>query len=485
MGKISREELLFTQLVIRAGLLTLEQYQEVLEQRSKIMQRTGNFKPVDEIIIERGYLETKVVDNIRQKVGLKPAGPAAPAPSVMQSQSFESMWTGEIMENPPPPAGYRLAEKLGEGAMGVVFKGFSLNTNQAVAIKFLDPRYNKNVEWVRRFRREAEAVKHLQHPNIVSALTSGEHKGLYYLIMEYVPGESLAKILDREKKLPSGRALHILQQIASALQYAHKHGIIHRDIKPENILVAPGDIAKLCDFGLVRNTESDTLSTRVGSFVGTPHYVSPEQARGLVDIDCRTDIYSLGSTFYHALTGQPPYPHDNPIVVLTSQATQPFPDPTALVPDLSPKIAAMTRKMTAKDRALRMANTDILLQAIEEIRKNPHPAADSAPKEGSKDAVSDTARLARKNQRFSNTRRRLPTYTAAAAGKKSRDSGITAAKKSREIEVPASKKAHDDEDAFSAHEERYGKFDWLILLGILFTLAGIVYLVLKIMDIAP
>jgi serine/threonine protein kinase len=478
MGKISREELLFTQLVIRTGLLTLEQYQEVLEARGKIMQSTGTFKSVDEIIVEKKYIEQKVVNNIRQKVGLKPATTISTTPASTTTPnerttfSPDSPWQGDILDNPPAPEGYRLAEKLGEGSMGVVFKGYALQNNQAVAIKFLDPRYNKSVEWVRRFRREAEAVKRLQHPHIVNALTSGEYKGVYYLVMEYVPGESLYRILEREKKLSPERALNILKQIASALQEAHKHGIIHRDIKPENILVAPGDNSKLCDFGLVRNTESDTLSTRVGSFVGTPHYVAPEQARGLVDIDCRTDIYSLGCTFYHMLTGQPPYPHDNPIVVLTSQATKPFPDPILLVPDLPGKISALIRKMTAKDRSLRMNNSDTLLQAIEDVT-NPHTMHDH---QGS---VGDTARLAaHKTQRFINTRRRLPTYPNAAA-KKSRDGGTTASKKVRETEVTFAIEATETEE--SPHPpEKYGKFSWLILLGILLTLAGIVYLSLEI-----
>ena len=470
MGKVSREELMFTQLIIRAGLLTIEQYQEALEARSQVAKSTGVHKPLDEIIVARGYLSAKVVENIRQKVAFKPPTqtvlPAATAKSNLQN-NLSLMC--DVLDNPPAPEGYRLAEKLGEGAMGAVFKGQSLQDNSAVAIKFLDPRYNKNVEWVRRFLREAEAIKHLQHPHIVKAMGSGEHKGYYYLIMEFIPGESVLKILEAQHRLPQLRALAITQQIAQALQYAHAKGIIHRDIKPENILVEY-DCAKLCDFGLVRSIESDTMMTRVGSFIGTPHYVSPEQARGLEDIDCRTDIYSLGCTLYHMLVGQPPYPQDNPVVVLTAQATQPFPDPLVLAPELRPKVVSLIRKMTVKDRAMRMANCDLLLAAMDDAVSQLQNPLSETSEAGDREvgAEGDGADPDKRNRRAParagqrNTKRRL------------QDSSANNSKRSRETSssLPSLKKLRESGNVPAAHPQPQQQL-WLQAIWSIMTVAAI------------
>lgn len=382
MGNVSREELLFTQLIVRSSLITMEQYQELLGVRAKIIEQTGEIRPLDEIIVEQGYLNEKVVDNLRRKVGYPPrvlklppkasASQAGGTKKNLQLPTFlatddTGLWQSNTPSVPPAPPGYQIGEKLGEGAMGTVFKCLHTAQNREVAIKFLDPRYNEDSELLRRFMREARAAQNLQHENIVSALESGEHQGFYYLVMEYLQGRSLADVLEEDGVLPQERAVALARQIAQALQYAHEKGFIHRDIKPENIMVTSNDYAKLCDFGLTRAMESGSLMTRVGSFVGTPQYVSPEQARGVEDIDYRTDIYSLGCTLYHMVTGKLPYPHNNPVVVLTYQATRPFPNALDVVPELSPKLGALIYKMTAKDRNQRMPNATELLQAIDDL----------------------------------------------------------------------------------------------------------------------
>lgn len=399
MAKIPREELLFTQLLIRAGLLTLEQCQQALEIRAKLEER-GVYKPLDKLVVEKGYLQEKVVENLRQKL----------APKALQSTNHSCSTDAQTSEGiPSSPKGYRLTKKLGEGAMGVVFKGYHLETHSEVAIKFLDQRYNNNPDVVHRFVREARAAQQLEHPNIVRALSSGEFEGFYYLVMEYVAGGSLMTVLETEKVLSEDKALKIIRQIGLALQYAHGQGLIHRDIKPENILVGANDQAKLCDFGLARALEGDTLSTRVGTFLGTPQYVSPEQARGIEDIDCRTDMYSLGCTLYHMVTGQLPYPSNNPVAVLTAQATKPFPDPLLSAPNLSPKVVSLIRRMTAKDRKLRIPNMDTLLSAIDNgpDESEPNTAQLSAPT-GTTNPM-ESAEKTKATRRLTTTSKRIKT----------------------------------------------------------------------------
>lgn len=414
MGNVPREELLFTQLLIRSGLITIEQYQEILEIRTKILEQTGVRKALDKIIIDGGFLDEKVVKNLWQKLQYIPST-SLPAPAMVQEPSKEKeigrLSSEDILDNPPVPPQYRLGTKLGEGAMGAVFKAYQVQDNREVAIKFLDPRYNRDKELLHRFMREAKAISQLQHPNIVKALEVGEQSGVYYFAMEYVPGRSLAKILSEQGRLPEKRSLCIVLQVARALQYAHQNGFIHRDIKPENVMVDEADTAKLCDFGLIRGTEKETLVTQVGAFMGTPQYVSPEQAKGVENLDVRTDIYSLGCTLYHMVTGQPPYAHSNPVVVLTWQATKPFPDPLEVAPNLSNKLVSLIKKMTAKDRDLRVANMESVVQKLEETLENASeiettpPRTSSNHKRSTKEISIDTDRT--KGKRSTARRRKL------------------------------------------------------------------------------
>lgn len=428
---------MFTQLIIRSGLITLEQYQEILGIRANIEEKLGIRKPIEEIIVERGFLHERVVRNLLQKIG----APQAPPQDAVPESSRESnlLLDGDILDNPPVPPNYRLAQKLGEGSMGAVFKAQHLPTNQDVAIKFLDPRYNTDKEFVHRFLREAKTVSQLQHPNIVRALEYGEHKGIYYFVMEYLRGQSLAKILDTQGRMSAERAVNILLQIARAMQYAHGNGFIHRDIKPENIMV-DADHAKLCDFGLIRGNEKETLVTQVGAFIGTPQYVSPEQARGLQDIDGRADIYSLGCTLYHMVIGTPPYAHSNPIVVLTWQATRPFPDPLESAPDLSPKLANAIRQMTAKDRDMRIQSMDILVQKLLEIGEREDADGDlrrmtKTQKRTTKDVASDAEKS--KGKRVVGRRRKLRESAVKSRENKMRETGI------RKVREPGEKKKSD------------------------------------------
>ena len=174
---------------------------------------------------------------------------------------------------------YEIDRQLGAGGMGSVFLGRDRTLDRPVAIKVINPEFGASATVRDRFLQEARTVARLQHPNIVGVYAAGETNGLLYFIMEYVPGESLRELLDREKKLSTERARHLLHDLAAALAYAHRHGVIHRDIKPENVLLREGTgEAKLADFGVARalsGGEGDSRLTGTGMVVGTPRYMSP------------------------------------------------------------------------------------------------------------------------------------------------------------------------------------------------------------------
>lgn len=212
---------------------------------------------------------------------------------------------------------YEVVEKIGSGAMGDVFKGRDIKNDNLVAIKILSDDLSGNPRAVDRFKREIRQTIQLNHPNIISACAAGEFKGRLYYVMEFIDGTTVKKKIITNGSYEEQKALEIILQIASALEYAAKFGIIHRDIKPDNIMITVDSKAKLCDLGLAKSTESDNKLTVMGTVLGTPHYMSPEQAQGEDNLDERSDIFSLGATFYHMLTGSPPFDGPDPITIMT------------------------------------------------------------------------------------------------------------------------------------------------------------------------
>ena len=232
---------------------------------------------------------------------------------------------------------YHILEKLGEGGMATVYKAYDTRLERNVAIKVLrtDQFIPAQLEMVlQRFEREAKSLAKLSNPNIVNILDFGEHEGMPYLVMEYLPGGTLKKKLGQA--IPWQEAIHALLPVARGLAYAHKHGVIHRDVKPANILISEEDAPILTDFGIAKLLEGTDGHTLTGSGVGigTPEYMAPEQGMGASTIDERADIYSLGIVLYEMVTGRKPYIADTPMAVVLKQMTDPLPRPTKFVPDL-------------------------------------------------------------------------------------------------------------------------------------------------------
>ena len=236
--------------------------------------------------------------------------------------------------------------------MGAVYRAVQLSLDRVVAIKILTAALAQNPRYAQRFEREALASAKLNHPNIVAALDVGEENGIRYLVMEMVPGQNVAQLL-AGGPIEEHKAAGIAIQVARALDHAHRSEIVHRDIKPANILVNPEGVAKLGDLGLAKNVEADASQTEEGSAMGTPFYVSPEQARGDRRVDIRADIYSLGATLYHMVTGRVPYPGPNPAVVMTRHLNDPLVPPDEVNHAVSRGLSQVIEKMMAKDREAR------------------------------------------------------------------------------------------------------------------------------------
>jgi serine/threonine protein kinase len=268
---------------------------------------------------------------------------------------------------------YHMLKRLGEGGMGKVYLAEHVKMNRQCAVKVMNSALLNDSDSAQRFAREASNAARIIHPNVAAVFDYGETDGVVYLVMEYVDGEPLTRLLERETMLPAGRAVDIAHQVAEALVAAHELGIVHRDLKPDNIIVAPGkngrDIAKVVDFGIAKAIEEgpNESLTRTGLVIGTPEYMSPEQLLG-DPVDARSDIYSLGCILYQMLTGRRTFDEPTREQMIKRRLTEKAPHPRDLIPDL-PKtldlIVARTLARGPNDRYGSAAEVrDLLIPAI-------------------------------------------------------------------------------------------------------------------------
>ena len=263
--------------------------------------------------------------------------------------------------------GFELLERLGQGGMGAVFKARQMSMDRIVALKILPRKLAKNRAFVERFIREARSAATLSHPNIVQGIDVGHDGGHYYFAMEFVDGVTVRSLIEREGRIEEKWALQIIAGVAVALEHAHEHGIVHRDIKPDNIMINREGDVKLADLGLARSTGKVDTVTVDGAALGTPHYMAPEQARGEHDIDTRADIYGLGATLYHMVTGARPFDGPTAAAIMAKAITEPFPSPKEKNPELSRGICELIEHMTCKERDDRPETPAELLQEIRDV----------------------------------------------------------------------------------------------------------------------
>ncbi len=252
---------------------------------------------------------------------------------------------------------YELEELAGAGGMSSVYRARDLRLNRRVAVKILDDRFADDPELVDRFSREARAVARLSHPHIVTILDRGEAGGRQFIVFEHVD-EDLKRLVVRNGPLPAAQATQLTIEIASALAFAHRHGIVHRDVKPQNVLIRAGS-AKVSDFGIARADDPAVGlgQTATGTLLGTGDYISPEQARGERATE-RSDVYSLGVLLYELLTGHVPFPAESAVAAALRHASEPPPDPRAERPELPERLAAAVLRAMAKDPAERFESMD-------------------------------------------------------------------------------------------------------------------------------
>lgn len=257
---------------------------------------------------------------------------------------------------------YTLIEKIGEGGMALVYKAKCQLLNRYVAVKILKSEFTADEEFIKKFKRESLAAASLSNPNIVGIYDVGEEDGIYYIVMEYVNGQTLKEFIRKHHKLNYKETLGIIQQIAMALEHAHKNGVVHRDIKPHNILITEDRMVKVTDFGIARASTSATMTNTV-TVMGSVHYLSPEQARGGFS-DHRTDIYALGVVMYEMLTGKLPYDAESPITVALKHIQENFVEPNEINSDIPRAVNDIVVKAMEKDMAKRYQNVREIINDI-------------------------------------------------------------------------------------------------------------------------
>lgn len=270
--------------------------------------------------------------------------------------------------------GYKVLGKLGSGAMAVVYKAKQLSLDRIVAIKVLPKKFVQKSDYVERFYKEGRLAARLNHNNIVQAIDVGEIGGLYYFVMEYVEGKTLYDDLSKGKVFSEKEALDIIIQVAKALAHAHSQGLIHRDVKPKNIMINKDGAVKLADMGLAREA-SDIKAARheQGKTFGTPYYIAPEQIRGDIDIDGRADVYSLGGTLYHMVTGRVPFEANSPSEVMKKHLHEPLIPSDHINTALSAGISEVIELMMAKNRNDRYKDMAEALADLQAVRDGRSP----------------------------------------------------------------------------------------------------------------
>lgn len=334
------EDFLFAQEAQRRGYIGEEQLEEGFLLQKRMLEELQIDERLAVILVKRGWLAEEQARRVYARI--EPEGE-----------------TDEIQ-------GYRILEKIGRGAMGTVYKAVHLGLQRPVAIKILRRDLARDATQVERLKEEAKLLASLDHPNIVRAFDAGESRGFPFVVMEYVDGETLKERVSRQGPLHEIDALRITRGLADALERARRMGVVHRDVKPGNIILTRKDEPKLMDLGLAKGPV-DLGLTQHGATVGTPQFISPEQAQDPRRADTRSDIYSLGATLYAMVTGRPPFTGTTLAEVLTKVLYEAPTPPRVLNKKVSPEVGYLIERMMLKDPALRYRTPSAVVHDIDEI----------------------------------------------------------------------------------------------------------------------
>jgi serine/threonine-protein kinase len=335
-------------LVIDQGFATPEEVQHCLTLAKQLAEDQSG-RSLAELLVDNDYVTRRQMARLREVAQAERSGQKIP--------------------------GYKILGKLGAGAMATVYKAKQLSLDRAVAIKVLPRKFTSSPQFIERFYAEGRAAALLNHPNIVQAYDVGKAGDYHYFVMEFVDGTTVYDEIVKAKRYAEKDAIDVLMQVAEALAHAHGRGLVHRDVKPKNIMITKGGVAKLADMGLARAiSDKEAAEAEQGKAFGTPYYISPEQIRGEMNLTPAADIYSLGATLYHMLTGAVPFDGKNPSAVMHKHLKAELIAPDHVNPKLSAGISEVVEMMMAKDARARYQNcTDLMgdLKAVREGKKPP------------------------------------------------------------------------------------------------------------------
>lgn len=273
---------------------------------------------------------------------------------------------------------YEVKSELGRGGMATVYRAYDPSFDREVAIKVLPREFLHNPQFLDRFKREIKTIAQLEHPAIVPVYDVGEHEGVPYFVMRFMPGGSLSDMIKKGRFTPEDTA-RIIERLASALSYAHRKGIVHRDLKPDNILFSEEGYPFISDFGIAKFAQAANTNLTGSGIIGTPAYMSPEQATGDA-LDHRSDVYGLGVIVYHMLSGQQPYNADTPMGVAIKHVTDPVPDIRLVAADLPEDLGGVMKTVLAKNRDQRYSSAVEFARALNQVVfGNPGNIQESAP----------------------------------------------------------------------------------------------------------
>jgi eukaryotic-like serine/threonine-protein kinase len=333
-------------------------------------------------LAESGLVDAPAVDLARQQLSERgmPSSAAALAHELVKSGKLTAYQAAAVLQGKIKGlviGGYTVLDKLGSGSMGIVFKAIHRQLGQVVALKLLPPSLARHPTAVSRFRREAKAAAKLSHPNIVAVIDADEFRGLHFLVMEYVDGRDLSRLVREQGTLSIPQALDCIIQVARGLEAAFAAAVVHRDIKPSNLMADPGGTVKILDMGLARldpiggslgDAEVEGSLTQSNALIGTVDYMAPEQASNPKNADHRSDIYSLGCTLFYLLTGRPPFTGETLIERLIAHREQPVPRLSVIRPDVPAELDLVVERMLAKSPADRFASLGELIAELEAFR---------------------------------------------------------------------------------------------------------------------
>jgi serine/threonine-protein kinase len=333
--------------VVEMGLATEQEVDDLLALQQQLAENE-NQRSIADLLVANQIVTENQLNRVRQTVEAKRSDQQIP--------------------------GYQILDKLGAGAMATVYKARQVSLDRIVAIKVLPRKFIKDPQFVERFYAEGRAAAKLNHANIVQAFDVGKAGDFHYFVMEYVEGHSVYDDLQSKNKYEEPDAVRIILQIAEALNHAHQQGFMHRDVKPKNIMITTDGVAKLADMGLARQvSDREAAEAEAGKAYGTPYYISPEQIRGEIDVDFRADIYGLGATFYHMVTGKVPFDAPNPSAVMHKHLKEELVPPDHVNHELTQGVSEVIEVMMAKNRNERYASTAALLEDLRAVANGEPP----------------------------------------------------------------------------------------------------------------